>query len=121
MYAGISRDKAAKLAGVVGETIGRWERGTTTPEPAILDQYADALEVPRWFFHDGFEHTQDEPNVEERVEALENRYTAMENRIAEIIARELAAALSASTTGRATGKGVRGPDHGLGPREGSRL
>lgn len=121
MYAGVSRNQAAKLVGVVAETIGRWERGATTPEPATLNEYADALNVPRWFFHNGFEHAQDEPDVNERVEALENRYTTLENRIAEIIARELAAALAANTTVRATGRGARGPDHGPGPQEGSRL
>lgn len=121
MYAGISRDDAAALVGVVAETIGRWERGATTPEHHMLDTYADALGTPRWFLHDGFERAEEEPEVVERVEALESRYAVLETRIAEIIAREFEAALSRSTMGRAGGKGAHAPDHGPEPQEGSHL
>lgn len=122
-WAGLTREELGERIGVVGETIGRYERGEWKKdlEPRTLSAIAAATGVPDWFLNDGFERPHEEPAVEERVEALENRYAVLENRIAEIIARELAAALATSTTVRASGKGARGPDHGLGPQEGSRL
>lgn len=121
-WAGLTRDELGEKLGVVGETIGRYERGEFKKlEPRTIAAIADATGVPDWFLTDGFERPHEEPAVEERVEALENRYTALENRIAEIIARELAAALSASTTARATGIGARGPGRSPEPQGDSRL
>lgn len=120
-FAGLTREQAGEQIGVVAETIGRYERGATAPEPHTLDALADTFGVPRWFLHDGFEPAQEEPAVVERVEALENRYSTLENRIAEIIARELAAALSVSTAGRAPGTSVPVPGHDPEPQGGSHL
>lgn len=122
-WAGLTRDELGERIGVVGETIGRYERGEWKKdlEPRTLAAIANATGVPDWFLTDGFERPHDEPEVVERVEALENRYAVLENRIAEIIARELAAALQATVGGRATGKGARAPGHGPEPQEGSRL
>jgi transcriptional regulator with XRE-family HTH domain len=119
----LTRDELGERIGVVGETIGRYERGEwkNPLEPRTLSAIATATGVPDWFLTDGFERPHEEPAVVERVEALENRYKALENRIAEIIERELATALAASTTGRASGKGTPGLGHGPEYRGGSRL
>lgn len=116
-YAGIKEHDLAEATGIQPERLRRILRATH-PSRATVDELlviADACDVPRAFVEHGFGALPtDEPNLAERVQALE----AKVDTVLDIIGTRLTVAIPAAGAGQAgvsPGRGTAGPG-----REGDR-
>jgi transcriptional regulator with XRE-family HTH domain len=122
-WAGLTRDELGEKLGVVGETIGRYERGEFKKdlEPRTIAAIADATGVPDWFLTDGFERPHEEPALVEAVEALQNQMTAVWQQLALILERDSETTARAAKAALPTDKGARGTGRPEEPQGDSRL